>query len=713
MPKSVPADSQFAVKVAIGAAFVLTGLQVASKSLRDGLFCAVFEAKDLPRVMALGACLAFAVALVVGRIMPRIGPRRTAILLLLLNAVALIGERLLVTGAPRMAAVAVYLHTAAMAGAIVSGFWSLVSERLNPHTMRVATPRIGLGATLGGLSGGLFAERVVPLLGTAHALLLLCGLSLASAGLLQTLKTRKAQQRAPETAIAPLGKSASSYLRSVALLVGCTALCSSIADFALKARAMERYEGVNDLVGFFGLFYTVTSLLAFLLQAALTQPLLERAGIGVALTGLPGSMAVSALAASVFPGITAQTLLRGTDVSLSASLHRSAYEPLFSPLPAARRRGAKVLIDVIVDKLGDALGGLMAWGLVLLLPHGASVGASILIVPLALTACYLARKVYRGYVEELASSLRAGETALGEFDKLDQATALHVSRTFAPMDRVRLLEEIRKLRESTAAGARSTPAREDEADSQDGARVATSDPHDPAATLALFRVIEGLLSDDLERVQRALKQAPQDVRIVPFLLPLVGRADCADAAMHALASFGDQICGQLGDALHRKELYSPAARRRFARVLSNVPSVRSALALLSALDDPDYYVRHQMAQGIALTQRAGIHLPVEAASWITHAKRELERDDALPITERLDCVFTLLGLAYDFESVHLARRAMSAGDAKLRGTALEYIENILPPALRAELFRALETEPPPVSRRAQHQLLAEMKRTLG
>ncbi len=697
MQTPVPPTAQAAVRVAVATAFVLTGLQVASKSLRDALFCAVFTPSDLPRVMALGAGLAFAVAIGVARIMPRLGPRRIATLLLVLNGFALATEHSFLAQWPREVATAVYLHTSAVTGAIFSGFWSLVSERLDPHAMRSATPRIGLGATLGGLAGGLAAERGVALAGADHALIVLGSLSVGAALLLQVLKSRRSH--APSAPALPLAASSSPYLRSVALLVGLTALSSSIADFALKARAMERFSGVADLVHFFGLFYTATSLLAFVFQALVTQPLIERAGLGAALGGLPAAVAVSALGASLFPGIAAQAVLRGTDATLSASLYRSAYEPLFSPLPAKLRRSAKVLIDVIVDKLGDVMGGFVAWGLVLLVPRGASVWASVVIAPLSLFTLYLAGRVYRGYVDELARSLRAGETALNEADNLDQATALYVSRTFAPIDRARLLEEIRKRREGVQRESMLHDA------------IVSSTTRDNDARL--FRTAEELSSGDATRIRAALETSGKDARLVPFLLPLVERSDVGDAVMRALAAYGDDISGALGDALRQHDVHSSAARRRFARVLSSSASLRAAFELFASLDDPDYHVRHQLSQGIAATQRAGIRLPVEVSYWVSAAKSELLRDDPLPIAERIDAVFTLLGLAYDFESVHLARRAMSAGDLKLRGTALEYLENILPPTLRADLFRALNTVPPPGSRRGEKQLLAELKRTLG
>ena len=52
------------------------------------------------------------------------------------GTVLLLGEWGLSLVQPRLAAIAVYLHMAAFGATVVSGFWSLVNERFDPHTAR-------------------------------------------------------------------------------------------------------------------------------------------------------------------------------------------------------------------------------------------------------------------------------------------------------------------------------------------------------------------------------------------------------------------------------------------------------------------------------------------------------------------------------------------------------------------------------------------------
>jgi hypothetical protein len=64
----------------------------------------------------------------------------------------------------------------------------------------------------------------------------------------------------------------------------------------------------------------------------------------------------------------------------------------------------------------------------------------------------------------------------------------------------------------------------------------------------------------------------------------------------------------------------------------------------------------------------------------------------------LQHVFTLLSLALDRDAIVLSLRALSSQDANLRGTALEYLHNVLPERVREPLWPRLteRSEQPPV-----------------
>jgi hypothetical protein len=55
-------------------------------------------------------------------------------------------------------------------------------------------------------------------------------------------------------------------------------------------------------------------------------------------------------------------------------------------------------------------------------------------------------------------------------------------------------------------------------------------------------------------------------------------------------------------------------------------------------------------------------------------------------------VFTLLGLVLPSEPLRVAFRGLHSDDRRLRGTALEYLDSVLPRDIRDCLWRFLENE---------------------
>jgi len=75
-------------------------------------------------------------------------------------------------------------------------------------------------------------------------------------------------------------------------------------------------------------------------------------------------------------------------------------------------------------------------------------------------------------------------------------------------------------------------------------------------------------------------------------------------------------------------------------------------------------------------------------------------------------VFNLLALALEREPVRIAARAFGTDDAYMRGTALEYLDTVLPPRLFSALrpLLAAPGPPPPAQRRPEAEVRADLIR---
>ena len=162
MPSDAAAEADTATTGATAATVASVALiaqQVSGKAVRDALFLSNFPVAALPVVMVAAAVLSLTAVLWFSGLMSRSSPAKVIPTLFAVSTAALLGEWALCVASPKAGAIALYLHTATFGPAMISGFWSLISERFDPHTAKRAVARIAGGATLGGVLGGIAAWR--------------------------------------------------------------------------------------------------------------------------------------------------------------------------------------------------------------------------------------------------------------------------------------------------------------------------------------------------------------------------------------------------------------------------------------------------------------------------------------------------------------------------------------------------------------------------
>ncbi|MFB3902032.1 MAG: hypothetical protein ACE15E_01135 [Acidobacteriota bacterium] len=123
-------------------AFLSVSFQVAAKTARDTLFLSNFPVIDLPLMVVTSAVFSLVLAFGVSRVLSAYGPARVTPALFALSGVLLWGEWLMTEHSARLVAIVLYFHPSGLGFALVSAFWSLVGEQLDPHRARRFLPRI-------------------------------------------------------------------------------------------------------------------------------------------------------------------------------------------------------------------------------------------------------------------------------------------------------------------------------------------------------------------------------------------------------------------------------------------------------------------------------------------------------------------------------------------------------------------------------------------
>lgn len=699
-------DARAAWAAAITSA-ALVAQHVASKATRDALFLTQFGLRLLPAAMIGAALLSSFSVIVMSRALTRGGPARVVPATLGLSAGLFFVEWLVSLRDERIAALAVYVHTATIGTALVSAFWSLVNERFDPHQAKRLVSRIGSGGTIGGVLGGLVVWRLASHLSMSMMLALLACIN--GVGVVFALRTARSPGSKVEPAREPIAAPGGAqvvretpYLQNLAALVGLGAIAQALLDWLLSAHATTFYGKGSDLLAFFAVFNMLVGVASFAAQAGLSRPVLDKLGLSETLKLPPTSVAFVSGIALFTPHLSAVILLRGIEAVMRNSLYRSAYELCYTPLAAAKKRPSKTLIDVGFDRIGTMVGGGALLGLAHLPLDLATRAVLVSSIAVSVASWFLASRLHEGYVAALATSLKSGAIAFDVTDSLDLTTKKTLAETTALLERDKLLERIEAFQRAKERdggpvqvlvndGPFSGPI------SSGIPRSTTGEDFDEAAILPppsrrddpFLNAVSALRSADIAKVKAALAK-PLDPALAAMAVPLLANDAIVRDVVRALRKAAPRSTGLLVDALLDREL-DARVRRRIPRILKACRSPRAADGLVAALEDPSFDVRVQVGLGLADMQKH-VTLRVERDTIFARAKEELtihraswprspERDpDGLKIG--LAHVFTLLGLVLDREPLAIAYRALRAGDGALRGTAIEYLDVVLPPALR-------------------------------
>ena len=719
------ADTDAAISAAAFTACGMIAHQVGGKAARDAIFLSNFEVTDLPKMLIAAAIISVAIVLGTAKAMSRFGPGRLVPAAFAVSALVQVGEWALIPIAPRIAAVALYLHIAVFGSVLISGFWSMVNERFDPRTAKKRLGKVAGAGTLGGLIGGVLAERTAAWAGASTMLLLLAALHLFCAWRVLALRTPKAATKTDE-AIAKQKTAPSEsqpkrsglqvlamepYLRALGGLVLLGTVAAALIDYVFKAQAAAVYTDGDALMRFFAWFYTGASLLTFGAQMLLSKRVLERLGIARSVGLLPWVVVAGGTAVAAAPGLVSATLAYGLESITRSSLYRMAYELLFTPVKPEDKRATKTIIDVGFDRLGDALGGgIVQVAIWVLAPAIATRSLVVAAAGLGIAGVFLCARLHRGYVDSLEQSLlhRAGELDIRHMssDGLQSAMML----TLGDLD-------LRALTRSSMQDVPSLRLRREAAGAVTPPRAPT-----PTSTAALEPIIEqtiALRSGDPEQIRRVLSQ-PRSIStaLVPHVIPLLAWDEVSPAAQQALRRVADRILGQLIDAL-LDPTEEFAVRRRLPRVVVEVCTDRGFDGLMRGLEDKRFEVRFNCGRALARMTRGEVPFEIKPRRVYAAVLREvavdrrvwesqrlldtLEHDDEASVvddmlrqrtTRSMEHVFTLLSIVLPRQALKVSFSGLYTDDDRLRGTALEYLESVLPGAVRRSLWPFLEDHRP-------------------
>jgi hypothetical protein len=694
-------------RLAMATAGVMLAHLWAAKAVRNAVFLTAWDPTRLPAMVFVTAVAVVASVPIYARLLGRFGPDRVVPVGLLLSSAVHVLEWRLSPDAPWVA-VLIYLHIAGAGALLLSGFWSLASELFDPQSARAGYGRIAAAGTAGGLLGGLAIERISAVRPDAALLLLAAFHATGAVGAYFVGRQAgdiPASRPEPLFAGRPFDLGVfrqAPHFRVIALLVALSTGSAFLIEYLFQAGAASAFPGRAELQQFLARFYLVAGVATSLVQMTAGRSV-RHLGLGRTIASLPAGLGATAALTLVFQIFPMVALTRAVESMLRSSLFRSAYELLFVPMDPEEKRRIKTFLDVACDRAGEAAGAVVVQ-IVLLMAVPLALTPFLTPVLLALVilmagaGLLIAGRLDRLYFTVVERRLtrqasdapivvpsEAGWTVIGL--STPGALGWQQPQPDRTMPSTAMADPTAKARPIAVAHAATTAM---------GGPAPQNDPR-------LAALVE-LRSGDRDRVKAALGRLHSPSRMqIAQVTGLLAWDDVAAEARVVLERHAAAHIGLLVDALVDAST-DFAVRRRLPRVLGMVESPRAVEGLLWALDDERFEVRYQAARALDRMHHHA-NLPVDPATVMRAIDRELsipvgvwqaqrlidrgDDDESAPESgaeRHLAHVFTLLSTILPRDAVQAARQGLRSADPRVRGVAVEYLDSVLPPAIRTKFW---------------------------
>lgn len=351
------------VPLTIAYGLVMASLYVL-KPARNALFLAEQGIGQLPYVLMLVALVGGGAALVFSQLSRRWRLDRLILSTFLFLGVCLVGFRLLLPHGMGWSYYLFYVFVNLYGLMATSLLWLQANATFDAREGRRLFGFIGTAGILGAIVGGGLTSWLVGITGTENLLLVCAAMVGTCLVLLYPLRSKEsAADTAPTLADAATGTwetiRGSQLLSLLATMGGLVAIVAAIIDVQFNDIVDTAFPDRDAKTAFFGQFFAGLSAFALLFQLLVTPRVLRSAGVTPALLFLPASMALGSVAVLFIPGLLAGVLLKIGDGGLRHSIHKSATEILYLPVPVEAKKRAKVLLDTTVDNVATGIGAVI------------------------------------------------------------------------------------------------------------------------------------------------------------------------------------------------------------------------------------------------------------------------------------------------------------------------------------------------------------------
>lgn len=592
---------------------------------------------------------------------------------------------------------------------IVTLFWLIANDLYRPRDIGRLFSVIGSGGILGGIAGSAIAAVGAQLLGTDRLLLLSAGVLVCSWWVgcrlwrfMPPRQTASAAAAEGQGALPPNGSASSRfvtlllqsrYLLLLVALVGLGKIVSTLVSYQSNAWIEQMFPDQDARTTFAGLLFGGMNVAAFITQFFFTSWALRRLGLFVALCMLPlgvwGGMLGLLCASSSWVAVSTELY----DGSLNYSIYQTAKEVLYLPIDRPIRDTVKPFIDIVVFRCGKGIAAVI--GIVVFQVLQASAQSlSYVVLPLLAAWLFVMLWLRREYVAIIRTTLQARATSRRTASSAGQAAAgSGVEEFSAPLSSGTITSDAPPGLRRSLGGRDDASPFGNLTDGRPSVRkldligrlLDTRTGVFPGVAKELVGALTAY--ETHAALPAELAQEPSGLK-----LTISDRHASMAKRRQAVRCFGRLANQESVDYLFGLVMAEEDAGLRQEAVRSLVKLRVSG----RRLDVPKPLIRRQVIYEVGNYRR----LALVATIYHQHRLKsgsELTDDPAMAllrvlVEESLEQVFRLLMLLYRPAEVHLIYEQLRSPDPHLQADALELLDHLVEPSIRAALFPILHED---------------------
>ncbi len=656
----------------------------------EALFFARYGVQFLPYMyMALGL-LSFFITLGITALLGRVRHETLYVVLPVVVVVVLVGGWAFLFTKLEIIYPILWLGMAIVESLNSLVIWGFASMMCDTRQSKRLFPLFNTGRILGSVIGGFGTTLLVKWIGTPNLILVMAAATLVIFALGKTLigwggrpevRTRHARRARPSL-VAEMQQGYRFVRRSQLMqLVSVAAILFSVLYFSIalpfSKAATAQFSNEDTLASFLGAFNALSTAGAFLASLFLANRLFARFGIMPMLMLLPIVYLIGFGALAIYEVFAVIVAFRFIQMLWLNGIADSAWQALFSPVPAERRDQVRAFINGVPSQAGTFIAGA-----ILLIGEQSFSPQQLYILGFvaAVATCYFIWRAGSAYKLALVDALRAGRPTLfteedepfGGFQQ-DAATveaALQGIKHTSPLVRRTSAEILGNMDESRAREALVAALQDSDSE------VKVVSLRSLARTQAASALLEVLTKlDDPQAEVRAqaietlctLAKYPQGLKthLEPMLhdsdslvrsraavgllrsgmhaeardllrsTAMIGSLDDRVNALQAMAEWGDSGALPLIEA-ELSDQFAPSPVRRAAAIALGSCGPEATVALLDTLSDHDLGVRDGAVRGLirhGSKALDGVLLKLSDPSAEEGALQVLEGLPLIPATE--------------------------------------------------------------------------------